>query len=388
MKKSMKEFTEKPLKSLQNNKKVNLLIPEDFYKKVNYLCTRISDVEWSGVLFYIIEGSLAEGTAKVVCKDILPLDKGTSGYTEFKSDERFVEFLMARSEELGEEVFEWQQGLIHSHNTMQVFFSGTDQEELLSSCHLYNQYLSLICNNRMEFCAKIARYSEAIKTIKKIPFIGLSTSGEKEVVKTKDIEIKEKSIDVYDCNIEVKVSKDSMDSLFTGFVDKIMKKVVITSKPIWNGHQKVTTNQWQRPHMDIGYGLFQDQEEEDWWEGNSIKNTAIRDEETGIKNLICEFSGASEYLEDLYLDESTSMLKSISQLLEGFKIPVKEFKLDFIANARKYCNKNKKSDFKIILSDIESFIAENCQHRSFYMIELSKEILKIINNDTRRTSKV
>lgn len=384
MNKSMKKFAKSTMSTLKTNKKVELLITEDFYKKVNYLCTRISEVEWSGVLFYTIEGSLIEETAKVVCKDILPLDKGTSGYTEFKSDERFVEFMMARSEELGEEVFEWQQGLIHSHNTMSVFFSGTDQEELLESCHLYNQYLSLICNNRMEFCAKIARYSEAKLETEDIPFIGLTTSGEKEVVKKQSIDIHKKSIDVYDCEINVEVSKDSMDSLFTGFVDKIMKKVVT---PALNGHQKVMTGNWKRPHYNKSFNNFIE-EEEDWWKGNSIKNSIIRDEEMEIKKLICEFSGADEFLEDLYLDESTSMLKSISQLLEGFKVPIKEFKLDFIANARTYCSKNKTVDFKTILLDIESFMAENCQHRCPYMIELSKEILKTINNGTRRTSKV
>lgn len=42
-------------------------------------------------------------------------------------------------------------GHIHSHNTMGVFFSGTDWGELEDNAPNHNYYLSLIVNNFMDF---------------------------------------------------------------------------------------------------------------------------------------------------------------------------------------------------------------------------------------------
>jgi hypothetical protein len=39
---------------------------------------------------------------------------------------------------------------------MAVFFSGTDNEELTDNAPNYNYYLSLIVNNKNEYCARIA----------------------------------------------------------------------------------------------------------------------------------------------------------------------------------------------------------------------------------------
>ena len=61
----------------------------------------------------------------ITIEDILPMDKGTAASTEFTYDERYVQFLMNKEERL-----DYKSGLIHSHNNMAVFYSGTDQEEL------------------------------------------------------------------------------------------------------------------------------------------------------------------------------------------------------------------------------------------------------------------
>lgn len=375
--KSYKNMTTMLPKSTANFK---LHIPEDFYQKVQYLCTRISEVEWSGVLFYTITGSLDKGDVVVECKDILPLDKGTSSYTEFTSDERFAEFMMAKSEVIGEEVFEWQQGLIHSHNSMDVFFSGTDQSELLESCHIYNQYLSLICNNKMEFCAKIARSSVFNLEIEDAEFIGLSTSGEKEVVKKKSLTFTEKSVDVFDADIEVSFSKEAMDSLFIDFTNRIMKPVV---------------QKYNQHFSRVGYNnSFLSTDEDDWFPSTptqksqrtfqpkvKAKKTQAEDLEekriAKIKEFICKFFTVNEYIEGVENDPSDVMLETICSFLEGFRIDPTEAALDFIANCRTYCA-DAKINYKKVLTQVEKFIEENTTVYNEYMTELSKEILKIV----------
>ncbi len=79
------------------------------------------------------------------------MDKGTGGYTEFNWDEAVVDFMIDNPEAM-----DWKKGHIHSHNTMGVFFSGTDMSELNDNAPNHNIYLSLIVNNYMAMKAKIA----------------------------------------------------------------------------------------------------------------------------------------------------------------------------------------------------------------------------------------
>ena len=48
-------------------------------------------------------------------------------------------------------------GLIHTHHTMDTFFSGTDVQELHDNAANYSYYLSLIVNFKEEYTAKIAK---------------------------------------------------------------------------------------------------------------------------------------------------------------------------------------------------------------------------------------
>jgi len=90
--------------------------------------------------------------------------------------------------------------LIHSHNTMDVFFSGTDWSELEDNSHNHNFYLSLIVNNFMDFTAKVGFVTEAVG-IQKFDFTAKDENGEKYVFNSKDYTIKNKKFIVYDCNI-------------------------------------------------------------------------------------------------------------------------------------------------------------------------------------------
>lgn len=137
--------------------KAKLILSQTVVEQITFLCTKIPNVEWSGVLYHTSEGDI--GNPKdFICKAeyVLPLDKGSSAYTEYDfSSPNFTEALMERPE-----LMEWSMSHIHSHNTMGVFFSGTDNDELTDNAPNYNYYLSLIVNNKNEYCARIAFIGE------------------------------------------------------------------------------------------------------------------------------------------------------------------------------------------------------------------------------------
>ena len=179
--------------------------------KIKYLCNKISQVEWSGVLFYSLKGNIKKAS-KMVCvvEDILPMDMGSAAYTEYSFDDRVVTFLQEE-----EERFDWHIGHIHSHNNMKTFFSGTDMSELNDNSENHNFYLSLIVNNAMDLTAKIA---QRIK-LKDISFLANDRDGNtysKKLVNDKEV------LMIYDCNITI--PKDEiLENSFIKSVDKIIK---------------------------------------------------------------------------------------------------------------------------------------------------------------------
>jgi hypothetical protein len=78
------------------------------------------------------------------------MDLGSSTYTEFDYTDKIID-----AYDRDEELMEKRAGLVHSHHTMNAFFSGTDQEELHEKAET-GLYLSLIVNNDLKPCAKLA----------------------------------------------------------------------------------------------------------------------------------------------------------------------------------------------------------------------------------------
>lgn len=129
-----------------------LVIPKDVELKIRYLCNRVWDKEWSGALFYKVEGSFEDGTLKVVCQDIFVMDIGNSVYTEFDMSPDVMSY-MAQDPDL----MDCQIGLVHSHNNMAAFFSGTDINTLKEEGMDRNHFVSLIVNNKGTYTAAITR---------------------------------------------------------------------------------------------------------------------------------------------------------------------------------------------------------------------------------------
>ena len=236
-------------------------MPLEVLHQIQYLCKLISKVEWSGALFYTTEGSIEKpGTFKITLKTILPLDMGTQAYTEYNLDERFMDFI----EEDFEERCTWKLGHIHSHNSMAVFFSGTDMAELNDNAPAHNFYLSLIVNNAMDFLAKVAFIGEAKKDIKQVPYTAKNVQGQNYVIEKQDFEVNTQKLFIYDCDMITPLQEVIITKQFEAQVAKIMEPKPVKTYPTipnLNAHTSNTDNKgWSR----------QDQKELKAW-NNSFK---------------------------------------------------------------------------------------------------------------------
>lgn len=226
-----------------------LIVSPKVMSQIQYLCTEISQVEWSGVLFYSTKGSVKDlATFEMTCEDILPLDKGTGAYTEYSFGEKFVEFLEAHPE-----LEDCKIGHIHSHNNMGTFFSGTDMDELSDNAENHNFYLSLIVNNKMDFKAKIAYIIK--------PNVQTSYVSKDETGLEYGVPIKLSSSDKllhFDCNIE---KPDAVSAEFIELVKAINVIKPTTHYPVGGSFQLGQTpkKDWRRDWEEPA------EEEKRWW---------------------------------------------------------------------------------------------------------------------------
>ena len=258
-------------------------MPEKVFNQIRYLCREIAKVEWSGVLYYKVEGSIKDPANMVLTlEEILPLHKGTSGYTEYEFGDAFVEHMMEN-----EHLEDCKMGHIHSHNTMGVFFSGTDWSELEDNAPSHNFYLSLIVNNFMDFCAKVCFIVESSDK-KKFDFTAKDENGQRYVYNSEDYVVETKKLVVYDCDIVSPPSEISINDSFKKKVETIIeeadKRVVRTTNYIVGTHRTTPVHNYDRD-WDSRVDHHQQKREEDFkssWDARNYSAPIIEEDEDGV----------------------------------------------------------------------------------------------------------
>lgn len=139
------------IKLVQSTKLYKLIITNNLERQIRLLCNKFKTVEWSGILFYDYSGSFKEDNLVLTTRDLYLMDIGTSTYTEFKMSSDVISYMTEN------DLLDSQMGLIHSHNTMNAFFSGEDQNTLKLEGTDRNNFLSLIVNNAGDYNAAITR---------------------------------------------------------------------------------------------------------------------------------------------------------------------------------------------------------------------------------------
>lgn len=217
-----------------------IVIPSNVEYIIRKFCAKAPDNEWSGTLFYQVEGNFNEGL-RIICKDFLLMDLGSAAFTEFDEDGTAIDYMVQHPE-----LLDCQMGLLHSHDRMTTFFSGTDTNTLNKEGNDRNNFVSLIVNNAGTYSAAITRkvtYKEIhnIEITGQYPFFGTRQVFNTPTAVTS--EEKEKLvIEWFDLTIEkqtVEFQEDEYDARFR----EISNKATPASKyPYYGGYNGYAGN--------------------------------------------------------------------------------------------------------------------------------------------------
>ena len=123
---------------------------------------KIHKDEWSGPIFYVEEGSIEENNLVIRVKDLFLMDIGHATYTEYTDSPDIISYMIEK------DLLDTRMGLVHSHNNMETFFSGTDTATLKQEAVNHDHFVSLIVNNRRTYSAAIttlfsSKFKEVVK---------------------------------------------------------------------------------------------------------------------------------------------------------------------------------------------------------------------------------
>lgn len=126
-----------------------ITIPKTVSNKIKYLCQIADNREWLGFLITETDNK----TNTITLKDIiLPPQVVTTTECELDT-EKFLDIMVKMGEETPE-VLSNMLGVIHSHNNMGVFWSGTDDHELHDTLIKYmptnKAIVSVVVNNKLD----------------------------------------------------------------------------------------------------------------------------------------------------------------------------------------------------------------------------------------------
>lgn len=236
----------------------------------SYMCAKEPNREWSGVLFYSTTGAFGEPGFAITAEEFYLMDIGTSTFTGYDYEPDLISYMMSNPRLLA-----LKKGHIHSHNTMNVFFSGTDTDEIRDNSEFHNYYFSLIVNNKNEMTAKVAfRGKQKVRSA-----TSYSYKGDNGAEKTGFYETESESeiCYVYNCKID------------SSFHDDLMKKYqVIKSRPTINpiiktivGPHGTTASQEELPFPKKEKSFYWE-DESDW---DSVTGEAKVPKTTDVKCL-------------------------------------------------------------------------------------------------------
>lgn len=176
-----------------------------------------------------------------------------------------------------------------------VFFSGTDNSEIMDNSEFYNYYLSIIVNNKENICGKIAfRGKTEETTVRNISFRG--NNGE---IKAQTLQEKTEKevVFIYNCSI-IKESEVLVDGDYSKRVDDIIQEAakkesekVITIAPTSLGKQGEFEWWWKdRENKEYKQEITEDEHVEEFTANLlSLDNLNTDDLDTVLKNVKKKF---------------------------------------------------------------------------------------------------
>lgn len=232
-------------------------------------------------MFYTVEGTIKDPkNFKITLKDILPMDKGSTAETEFSYDRRYIDYLMNDPERT-----EWRSGLIHSHNNMAVFFSGTDDEELSKNSKAHNYYLSVVVNNKLDIVGRVAITASA-KEIITAPFNALDEDGKPYTMESLPLSVTKDKLYHYECQMSYDKGSELEDSEFLNSVATILeaKKPVVNFPTYAGNYGEINYKKDYAASKNRGYFQYEEEDEDfNSWRRNNKKEKKKKTKEDPLE---------------------------------------------------------------------------------------------------------
>jgi hypothetical protein len=188
---------------IEQEKIGTLKLHDKLIAKIMYNCSLIHNREWSGVLFYKHNGDW--DNLEIEAVDMLLMDLGEPAFTQFNVTADIMNYMVMN------DLIEYHVGLIHSHQSFNSFFSGTDQKTLLECGTDESHFLSLIVNNKLEMTAMFTKRMECeITATKKLCIDGFTKKSE-EIVDRQP----RKSVEVIAKKLNIELSELMTDHVAT-----------------------------------------------------------------------------------------------------------------------------------------------------------------------------
>ena len=298
-----------------------LFIPTKVEQKIRFICQKIWNTEWSGTLFFTYEGSFEDNNLVIKCEDIYVMDIGTQVYTEFDMNPDVIAYMTEHSE-----LLDCQMGLIHSHNNMATFLSGTDTATLREEGIDRNNFVSLIVNNEGTYTAAITRNIKS-KQVKES--ISYELFGEGEKHDTKEYVSKEDEIEWF----YLKVEKEKENYSFSDTADRLeeirKKKAEMAKKQTfqfsskksdtvlspYSTKEKSTDNTFIKNNT-VKYPLFDDIDDPIFEDNYDMPYGIVKVDKTILKSLVLQLITGSVTLSSDSKIDIIKWVKSMSMIYE------------------------------------------------------------------------
>jgi len=223
--------------------RAKLFIPSDIVSKIQLMCLTNYNIEWQGLLFYKSEvSSPAKNKVEILMTavELIPIATGTGAAVSATLEKELIELY-----DKYEHLQECKYGLIHSHNTMAVFFSTTDITELINNVDVYETYLSVIVNNNLDVVAKIAIPVKENIVIRKTGYAECKNpiTGEslRKTIATEESTEETIGIETFDVNVEMEEPEES------AFTEALSVMATMKSSPKYPSYNTGydPTHHWQ-----------------------------------------------------------------------------------------------------------------------------------------------
>jgi len=231
----------------------SVVLSDNFVNKVNFLHKQVKqNTEWSAILLYSTkEGSIDTDPNKWVISvdDCILMDIGTSAYTEYDmeaGDDYATEQWMDHLEAGG------KIGHLHTHHSMNCYFSGTDTAELHDNAPQHNYYLSLIVNykNVEDWCAKVAICgTETTVGKKETTKTWTGAKGPITQVDNQDLTQTEEMLYLMDCKLSLEAPTEAPEGLQARIDSITTKKKEAAAKTTYTSYNSNKWQSWNQPSL-------------------------------------------------------------------------------------------------------------------------------------------